>query len=146
VTKEKTYKLIAAFAVFGIILATYLYASYLAQPTFRPCTVSAQINCDAVIEGEISKTWGIPTALYGLIGYFVILVAALTKKGKLAFGMALFGTLFCLRLTYIEIFDLQVICPVCLMCQITMLVILGLTSYLLFGKNKTNTPTEQPAV
>ncbi len=84
-------------------------------------------------------TLGIPTALYGLIGYFVILAASLYKKTKLTFGMALFGTLFCLRITFIEIFQLKVICPICLLCQLTMLSILGL-SILLLKKDPIATP------
>src|SRR3970040_2087783 len=97
-------------ASIGIGLALYLFVNYLTQPVYRLCTISEKINCDAVISGEVSTTLGIPTALYGLIGYTVILVAAFLGKKKLMLGMALFGTLFCLRITYIEVFQINVIC------------------------------------
>ena len=105
-------------------MALYLFVNYLTQPVYRLCTINEKINCDAVISGEVSTTLGIPTALYGLIGYTVILVAAFLGKKKLMLGMALFGTLFCLRITYIEVFQINVICPVCLLCQIDMLALL----------------------
>ena len=108
----------------GIGLALYLFVNYLTQPVYRLCTISEKINCDAVISGEVSTTLGIPTALYGLIGYTIILVVAFLGKKKLMLGMALFGTLFCLRITYIEVFQINVICPVCLLCQIDMLALL----------------------
>jgi len=101
-----------------------LYVNFVTQPAYRLCTISDTINCDAVISGQISTTLGIPTALFGLIGYTVILIAAFLGKKKLMLGTAIFGTLFCLRLTYIEIFQLQVICPVCLLCQIDMIALL----------------------
>jgi len=105
-------------------LALYLFVNYLTQPVYRLCTINEKINCDAVISGEVSTTLGIPTALYGLIGYTIILVVAFLGKKKLMLGMALFGTLFCLRITYIEVFQINVICPVCLLCQIDMLALL----------------------
>jgi uncharacterized membrane protein len=138
VQNTKLFKAITALSIFGIVLATYLFYSYLTKPAFRPCSISANINCDAVIEGPVSTTLGIPTALYGLIGYFVILIGALYKKAKLVFSMALFGLLFCLRITYIELFIIKVICPVCLLCQLTMLSIFGLSIPVL---KKDNTPT-----
>jgi uncharacterized membrane protein len=120
-------KSIIFLSCFGILLASYLSYNYLFQPTYRLCTISQTVNCDAVISGSVSTTLGIPTALYGLVGYVVILFGAFKNKWKLVLGMATFGTLFCLRLTYIEIFQLKVICPVCLMCQLTMVGILGLS-------------------
>ena len=120
-------------AAVGIGLALYLFVNYLTQPAYRLCTISAKINCDAVISGEVSQILGIPTALYGLIGYTVILVAAFLGKKKLMLGTAIFGTLFCFRITYIEIFRIGVICPVCLLCQINMLALL-VVSYIAVKK------------
>ena len=43
--------------------------------------------------------------------------------------MSAFGMVFCLRLTYMEIFKLSVVCPVCLACQLDMLVLFLLAVY-----------------
>lgn len=110
-------------SITGIALAIYLYYSYATRPTFQPCYINSKVNCDAVIKGPVSLTFGIPTSLYGLVGYVVILFAAIYKKKKLLLGMSLFGLLFCLRITFIEIFILKVICPVCLTCQLVMLAV-----------------------
>lgn len=120
-------KTIKVLSIIGIFLALYLFYSYLTRPQFQPCSISATINCDAVIKGAVSKTLGIPTALYGLVGYIVILFSAVFKKKKLLFAMATFGTLFCLRITYLELFVIKVICPICLTCQLVMLAIFFLS-------------------
>ncbi len=119
----KIYKLIYFLSLIGIGLASYLLYSYLFHPSFQPCSINAQINCDAVIKGSVSTLFGVPTALYGFVGYILILTGTLTKNKKLIFGMSTFGMLFCLRITLIEIFQIKVYCPVCLTCQLVMLMI-----------------------
>lgn len=135
---------IKIFSAIGIGLALYLFVNYITKPATTICTISSRVNCDAVISGEVSTTLGIPTSLYGLIGYVVILIAAFFNKKKLMFGMSLFGTLFCLRITYIEVFNLQVYCPVCALCQVDMIVLLIL-SYLSL-KNKSTAEIKNEAI
>lgn len=125
--EQNYYKITKILSVFGILLAVYLYVTYLTKPEFSPCSINAQINCDAVTKGPIKEFAGLPVPLFGLVGYVIILIGAFVKKPKLMFAMAMFGTLFCLRLTFIEIFQLQVICPVCAMCQVDMLALTYLT-------------------
>lgn len=127
----KPWKLVTTLSLVGILLASYLLYSYLFRPSFQPCSINSSINCDAVIKGPVSTFLGLPTALYGLIGYIVILISSLFRKKKLLFGVSLFGVLFCLRITFIELFVIKVICPVCLLCQIIMLTILVLSLKLL---------------
>jgi uncharacterized membrane protein len=119
--KAMVWKWITFLSIVGILLATYLYYSYLTQPEFRPCSINAKVNCDAVISGEVALTFGIPTALYGLVGYLVIFIGSLFKKAKLVLSVATFGLLFCLYILSIEIFQLGVYCPVCLGCLVVML-------------------------
>lgn len=121
------YKAIAALAVFGILLALYLLYEQATTPAFRPCTVNATINCDAVIDGPVAKTLGIPTPLYGLVGYIAILFFALKKRAKTVLGFAVGGLAFCLYIAYIELVQLHVVCPVCILCQLTMISIFTLS-------------------
>ncbi len=125
-TTETIYKATKILSIIGITLAIYLFYSYLTRPDFQPCYVNSVINCDAVIKGEVSKTLGIPTSLYGLVGYTSILLAAIFRKKRVVLGFAIFGMLFCLRITYIELFQLKVICPVCVTCQLVMLGVFSL--------------------
>ncbi|OGK33154.1 hypothetical protein A3E10_01125 [Candidatus Roizmanbacteria bacterium RIFCSPHIGHO2_12_FULL_37_23] len=135
--QTKIYSFIKVLSSIGILLTVYLLWQQFFRPAFQPCYVNSFINCDAVISGPVAKTLGIPTPLYGLIGYLVILYAAFTKKSKLMLYMAGFGLAFCLRLAYIELFQLKVICPICIMCQLTMVSIFSLA--LIVNKKTSNT-------
>ena len=111
---------ISILAFIGILLASYLYYNYLFQPVFKPCYVSSSINCDAATIGPLKLTFGIPTALYGLVGYILILIGSFIKNIKLVLAVATFGLLFCLYILYREIFEIYVYCIVCIACLIDM--------------------------
>ncbi|OGM08744.1 hypothetical protein A2W13_00920 [Candidatus Woesebacteria bacterium RBG_16_36_11] len=122
--KEKNiWNLMIVLALIGIVLATYLLYNFYAVVPSTICNISSGINCNAITKGTLSTLFGIPVALVGLIGYAVILFSSLTKKKKMALGMTAFGMLFCLRLTILELFFIKVICPVCIACQIIMLIV-----------------------
>jgi len=131
-TTSTIYKYIKVLSVFGTFLGLYLFYSFTVQPTNPICTINATVNCDAVTTGPLALFMGIPVGLIGLTGYMFILLFALFERPKLVLGVAIFGMLFCLRLTYLEIFVLKVYCPVCLMCQVVMLLITILASKLSF--------------
>ncbi len=134
------YKAIKILAVLGIMLSVYLLWQQLYRPPFQPCYVNSLINCDAVVTGPVAKTFGVSTPLYGLIGYVVILAAVFLKMNKLLLGMASFGLIFCLSIAYIELFQLKVICPVCIACQIIMLTIFSLAVATLKNQNRKEVP------
>ncbi|OGK08510.1 hypothetical protein A2767_05430 [Candidatus Roizmanbacteria bacterium RIFCSPHIGHO2_01_FULL_35_10] len=120
-SKEKIFYYVKILAIIGLLLSTYLLWQQFFHPAFQPCNINSWINCDAVISGPVAKTLGIPTPLYGFIGYIIIFFAALFRKTKLMLGMAGFGLIFCLWIAYQELFLLRVICPVCISCQIVMI-------------------------
>lgn len=120
---KSLYFYVKLLASFGILLALYLLWEQFFHPSIQPCNINATVNCDAIISGAVSKTLGLPTPLYGLVGYIIILFSALYQKRKLLLGMATFGLLFCLWIAYQELFLLHVICPVCVLCQLTMITV-----------------------
>ncbi|OIN89001.1 hypothetical protein COW80_02360 [Candidatus Beckwithbacteria bacterium CG22_combo_CG10-13_8_21_14_all_01_47_9] len=120
---DKLFKLSAGLAAFGILLASYLFYSYLAPTPPGWCDISTAVNCDAVTKGPLAEFLGVPVSLVGLIGYITILYASLMKFKKLHLFMVSFGMIFCLRLTYLEIFRENVFCPVCGACQLVMLIL-----------------------
>lgn len=120
--QKKLYFWVKVLAVIGLILGSFLMWEQVSRPAWQPCNINATVNCDAVISGEVAKTLGIPTPLYGLVGYSLILFGALTRRKKLILGMATFGLAFCLYIAYRELFQLRVICPVCIGCQIDMII------------------------
>lgn len=114
----KRYLAVKILASIGIILALFLLWEQFFHPSFQPCRINSTINCDAVISGAVAKTFGIPTPMYGLVGYIIIFFSAIYQKRRLLLGMATFGLLFCLWIAFREIVQLHVICPVCILCDI----------------------------
>lgn len=114
----------------GIILALYVLWERFFTPAFQPCNVNSFITCSAIVSGPVSITLGLPTALYGLTGYVIILSAAILRKKRLFFVTAVLGLLFCLWIGYQEFFLLHVICPVCLLCELDMLLLFVLGVFL----------------
>lgn len=121
--KEKYFDWVKILAVVGILLAVYLLWQQAFHPSLQLCNISSTVNCDAIINGAVAKTLGIPTPLIGLTGYIFILIGAFKKLPKLVMGMATFGLLFCLYIGAREIFQLHVLCPVCILCQLDMITV-----------------------
>lgn len=129
-TEKRIFFVIKVLSIIGISLAIYLLIEQITQSSFRPCNINTIVNCEAIISGDVAKTFGIPTPLYGLAGYLVILLAAFWKNKKLLLSVASFGLLFCLWIAYKELFELRVICPICIVCQTIMISVFSLAIYL----------------
>lgn len=95
-------------------------------------------DCNAVQSSPYAKLFNfLPVGLLGLLGYFGILAAwgvqrvakgsALARLAPIALlGMALFGVLFTVYLTYLELFVIRAVCIWCLTSAVIMAVILVL--------------------
>ena len=128
--KNNIWKALIILSVLGILLAVYLFYNFLTKPLLESCYFNSRVNCDAVTKGSLSTLFGIPVSLIGLLGYIIILFSSIFKKKLLVLGMSTFGMVFCLFITYQEIFNLKVICPVCLTCQLVMFMVFLLGIYL----------------
>ena len=137
--KDKLFFWIKTLALVGVILASYLLWEQMHKSPVPFCTINSTVNCDAIINGEVSKTLGIPTPLIGLVGYLVILISAFKRSARWVLGMASFGFLFCLYIGAREIFELRVTCPVCIACLLDMATVFILT-VLLNRKTSIDTP------
>lgn len=131
---KRIFKWVKILSGIGMLLASYLLWAYLTKPAFQPCHINDVVNCDAVTKGPVAVFLGIPVALIGLVGYIIIFWSAYFHNKKLVFGMSAFGLLFCLRITIIELFIIKTICPVCLACQIIMILIFLLSGYLIYPR------------
>jgi uncharacterized membrane protein len=131
--KEKIFFWIKILASIGISLALFLLWEQFFHPSFQPCNINATVNCDAVISGPVAKTLGIPTPLIGLLGYLIIFFSAFKRNARWILGMAAFGLSFCLYIAFREIFQLHVICPVCILCQLDMITVFVLGILLNFS-------------
>lgn len=122
-------------AALGLLVAGYL--AYV--ETQLVAAVCGPIgDCNAVQGSEYARLFGwLPIGVLGLIGYILILAAWAWKRvggrreaqqASLAiFGMAAFGTLFSIYLTYLEPFVIRAVCIWCLTSAviITLLLVLN---------------------
>lgn len=108
-------------------------------------------DCNAVQQSEYARLFGfLPVGLLGMVGYVLITTAYLVKNygaekwKKLAsnslFGMVLFGVLFSIYLTYLEIFVIQAVCLWCLSSAVISTLLL-----LLFGMTRLPSPKPRAA-
>jgi len=134
--KNTIWKALIILSSLGILLAVYLFYNFLTKPLVESCYFNSHINCDAVTKGSLSTLFGIPVPLVGLVGYIVILISSIFKQKLLVLAMSTFGMVFCLFITYQEIFILKVICPVCLTCQLVMFTVFLLAIYLNINPKK----------
>jgi uncharacterized membrane protein len=121
--ENKYFEWVKVLAVIGISLALFLLWERYFKPSFQPCNINSTVNCNAIINGEVSDTLGIPTPIIGLLGYLFILFFAFKRNARWVLGMATFGLVFCLYIAFRELFQLHVVCPVCILCQIDMITV-----------------------
>lgn len=134
----KLFAVVKGLAVVGVMLAVYLLWQQFFRPAFQPCYINSFINCNAIISGAVAKTLGIPTPIYGLIGYIVIFFSSVYKNKKLLLSMATFGLFFCLYIAYRELVQLRVICPVCITCQLIMITVFTLSVIIFRRQDQTH--------
>ncbi len=148
--------LVVALSVLGIALASYqTYKHYTLGPSF--CDVNEVISCDVVNRSSYSEVFGVPVALLGAIGYFAFLVLSLLLIRDIDFSkfhktlrtrdvyyfvflLVAAGFMFSMYLTYIELYVLHAICPLCVVSalMITTILILSVTALVCFVKYEKN--------
>jgi len=127
--------LIPVLAIVGLGVAFYL--TYV--ETQNVAAVCGPVgDCNAVQTSPFAKLFGfLPVGLLGALGYVAILVSwAVARRseetaGRLAalgiFGMALFGVLFSIYLTYLELYIIKAVCMWCLTSAVIMSLVLALS-------------------
>jgi uncharacterized membrane protein len=95
-------------------------------------------DCNTVQSSPYARLFGFfPVGLLGALGYLAILASWLLRRylkgwyaqasGPIIFGMALFGTLFSVYLTYLELFVIRAVCIWCLSSAILITALMLLT-------------------
>jgi uncharacterized membrane protein len=108
-------------ALVGLFVAVYLWLHAIGIGGAIKCGASG--GCEVVQTSRWAVFLGQPVALYGVVGYFVILIialaglrpASLAQRGwnQLLFGLATAGFVFTLYLTTLELFVIHAICRWC---------------------------------
>lgn len=120
-------------ALIGIGIGVAAYLSYVETQSVE--AVCGPIgDCNTVQQSRYAKLFGVlPIGVFGLLGYFSLLTAWLVRRYVPRFdkaaavsfwGMAFFGTLFSLYLTYLEPFVIKAVCLWCLSSAVIMMLLL----------------------
>ncbi|MCL4473432.1 MAG: vitamin K epoxide reductase family protein [Actinobacteria bacterium] len=117
----------------GIIDSGYALQRHYSTAESSSCDFNATVSCTAVNQSQFSEVAGIPVAGLGVAGYMVMgAVAGLMLAGKGPQGimgqglvmLALVALAISLALTYIEVFVLGAVCPLCV---ISLLIVTAIT-------------------
>ena len=123
------YRISIALTVLGLLVSIYM-TIYKLTNNNGMCLGSG--DCSTVNASSYAEIYGIPVAVFGVLGYAAILAThlfenrhqLLQQNGTLmVFGMALTGFLFTLWLIYAEIFLIKAFCPFCVTSQTAMTII-----------------------
>ncbi|HEX7058967.1 MAG TPA: vitamin K epoxide reductase family protein [Solirubrobacterales bacterium] len=132
--REGTLRRVATFlATFGLGVATYIAIADAGGDA--PACIAGSTGCATVANSSYSHLLGVNVAVFGIVGYVLLLVAALLRGdgARMAgFALALAGFGFSVYLTYLELFVIDAICQWCVASAalITLLFIVNATRML----------------
>jgi uncharacterized membrane protein len=138
---EGTLRRIVAFvAALGVGVATYIAIAE--SGGGAPACVAGGSGCATVADSSYSEIAGINVAIFGIVGYAILLGTAFFASDTarfLGFAAALGGFGFSVYLTYIEIFTIEAICQWCVASAVLMTVLFLLNATRLIGYAGTTT-------
>jgi uncharacterized membrane protein len=118
--------LIAILAFAGIVVSGLALQVHYSTGT-EPCSINERWDCGIVNHSTYAEIEHIPVAAFGVAGYLVLVLLALSRHRFLLLVATLIGLCFALYLSHVEKDILQVWCLYCVISQaiIALLTILG---------------------
>jgi uncharacterized membrane protein len=132
---EGTLQRVATFvATLGLGVATYIAIAD--SGGGAPTCLAGGGGCEAVANSAYSHVLGVNIAVFGIVGYLLLLGAAvmrgdLARFGGFVFSLGGFG--YSVYLTYLELFKIEAICQWCLASAVLMTVLFALNAIRLVG-------------
>ncbi len=124
---ERTLRAVSALiALAGIGVATYITIAD--SGGGHPLCVAGGSGCQTVANSSYSHLFGVNVAVFGIVGYVLLLGAALAPGDPGRFAgllLALGGFGFSAYLTYLELFTIDALCQWCLASAILMTLLLA---------------------
>jgi uncharacterized membrane protein len=121
-------------SVLGIGIATYI--AIVEGGGGTPACVAGGGGCETVAKSSYSHIAGINIAIFGIVGYVLLLVSAFFRNDLArlgGFAVALGGFGFSVYLTYLELFVINAICQWCVGSAILMTILFTLSALRLIG-------------
>jgi uncharacterized membrane protein len=139
--KEDTLRRAVAFlAALGVGVATYITIAD--SGGGAPACIAGSSGCQAVADSSYSHLAGVNIAVFGIVGYLLILATAFFANDLVRFGgflLALGGFGYSIFLTYLEIFKIEAICQWCVVSAVLMTVLFLLAATRLIAYAGTET-------
>ncbi|HEX6601410.1 MAG TPA: vitamin K epoxide reductase family protein [Solirubrobacterales bacterium] len=130
---------IAFCAALGIAVAAYIAIAEAGGDS--PVCLAGGSGCKTVAESSYSHVAGVNIAIFGVVGYVLLLASAFFANDAARLGgflIALGGFGYSIFLTYIEIFKIEAICQWCVGSAILMTIIFCLSAIRLVGYGGTD--------
>ncbi len=127
-------RIIAFVAVLGIGVATYITIAD--SGGGAPTCLAGGGGCETVANSSYSHIAGVNVAVFGIVGYALLLASAFFASDAARFGgfaVALGGFGFSVYLTYLEIFKIEAICQWCVGSAVLMTILFLLNATRLVG-------------
>jgi uncharacterized membrane protein len=121
-------------AVVGIGVATYIAIADASRGS--PVCLAGGHGCETVANSHYSHLAGINVAVFGIVGYVLLLAAAIVRGDAGRFSgllLAAIGFGFSVYLTYLELFVIDAICQWCVASAVLMTAMLAVNGTRAFG-------------
>jgi uncharacterized membrane protein len=132
---EGTLRGIATFlATFGIGVAAYIAIAD--SGGGAPVCIAGGSGCRTVAESSYSDLLGVDVAVFGIVGYVLLLACALLRGDgarMTGFALSLLSFGYSLYLTYIELFKIEAICQWCVGSAIVMTLLFAVNAIRMLG-------------
>lgn len=119
---EGTLRGIATFlATLGLAIATYIAIADSGGGS--PVCVGGSQGCETVANSSYSHLLGVNVAVFGILGYVLLLACALLRGDEArmgGFAVSLIGFGYSVYLTYLELFQIEAVCQWCVGSAIAM--------------------------
>jgi uncharacterized membrane protein len=132
---------ICVVAALGIGVATYIFISD--STSGAPACLAGGTGCETVAKSSYSHIAGINVAIFGIIGWVLILATVFFANDAARLGgfiVALGGFGFSIYLTYLEIWKIEAICQWCVSNAVLMTIAFLLNATRLIGYVGTGDP------
>jgi len=132
---EGTLRMIATFvATLGIGVATYITIAD--SGGGAPACVAGGHGCQTVAESTYSHVLGVNIAVFGIVGYVLLLACALLRGDVARMGgflISLGGFGYSVYLTQLEIFKIEAICQWCVASAVLMTLLFATNATRMLG-------------
>jgi uncharacterized membrane protein len=127
-------RMIAFLAALGVGVAAYIAVE--AAGGDVPQCLAGSTGCATVAKSSYSHVAGVNIAVFGIVGYVLLLASAFFANDLARFGgfvVALGGFGYSVFLTYVEIFKIEAICQWCVGSAVLMTILFALNATRLIG-------------